>query len=181
MPNANRVQTVYLIGGDPDALNEATNYAPGHLGVAFEHNDRSYQMVKVDSGATASTGAGVVAANDIAFWKDKDSYLVTNDSAQTPGGNTANAFRNFVAGVFRNAVTAGRYTAILQRGDNIPVNATGGGVGQTAIANSGTDADAAFVAVGTAATYQILGTAREATGATTAGMANCDLSIPPIP
>lgn len=181
MPNANRVQTVYLQTGNPDTENRATMYAPGHLGVSFEYNDRSYQNVRLDSGATADTSAGVVTANDLAFWKDKNTYLVTNDAAQTLGGNTSNAFRNFVAGVFRYAVTAGYYCCILQRGDNIPVNATGGGVGQTAIANSGSDADVAFVGVGTASTYTPLGIAREATGATTSGMCNVDLAIPPIP
>ena len=181
MPNANRVQTVYLQTGDPDTENQETLYAPGHLGVAFEYNDRSYQIVRADSGATASTSVGVIATNDLAFWKSKDLKLVTNDAAQTLGGNVSGAFRNFVAGVFRNAVTAGYYCCILQRGDLIPVNATGGGVGQTAIANSGSDADVAFEAVGTQATYQPLGIAREATGATTSGMCNVDLAIPPIP
>jgi hypothetical protein len=181
MPNANRLQTVYLKRGDPDLMNEASLYAPGELGQVFEANDKTYQIVKCDSGATAAAGAGVVTANDLAFWKDKDGYLVTNDSAQAIGAGTANAFRNQVAGVFRAAVTAGSYCAVLQRGDNIPVNATGGGIGQTAIANSGTDADAAFVAVGTASTYVPLGVAREATGATTAGMCNVDLNIPSIP
>jgi hypothetical protein len=123
----------------------------------------------------------VVTANDLAYWKDKDNYIVTNDQAQAIGAGVTNAWRNFVAGVFRNAVTAGYYCAILQSGDNIPVNATGGGIGQTAIANSGSDADVAFEAVGTQATYQPLGIAREATGDTTAGMCNVDLEIPAIP
>jgi len=162
-------------------MNEETLYAPGELGQVFDTNDKTYQIVKCDSGATASTSAGAVAANDLAFWKDKDKYLVTNDAAQAIGAGTANAYRNQVAGVFRVAATAGYHVAVLQRGDNIPVNATGGGIGQTAIANSGSDADAAFVAVGTASTYMPLGIAREATGATTAGMCNVDLNIPSIP
>ena len=181
MPNANRDQTMYFETGDPDSYNESTQYAPGMLGNVIEDQDKTYQIVQCDSGATASTSTGVVAANDLAFWKDKDVYLVTNDQAQAIGNGTANAWRNFTAGVFRTAVTAGNYCAILQRGDAIPVNATGGGIGQTAIANSGSDADIAAVAVGTASTYQILGIMREAASATTAGMANCDLNIPSIP
>ena len=181
MPNANRVQTIYLIGGDPDTENNPDLYAPGHLGIAFEHRGRSYQFVKHDSGATAATSTGVVAANDLAFWKSKTAYIVTNDQAQASGAAVANAWRNQVAGVYRNAVTAGQYCCVLQRGVAIPVNATGGGEGQTAIANSGSDADVTFESVGTQATYQPLGIAREATGDTTSGMCNIDLAIPPIP
>ena len=179
--NANRVQTIYLETGDPDTVNTENLYAPGHLGAAFEKNNKSYQFVKLDSGATAAVSSGVVAANDLAFWKDKSSFLVTNDAAQAIGQPTANAYRNQVAGVFRAAVTAGRYCCILQSGDNIPVRATGGGIGQTAIANSGSDADVAFEAVATQATYQPLGIGREATGDTTANMCNVDLEIPAIP
>ena len=181
MPHANRDQTLYFKRGDPDLMNESSLYAPGMLGNVAEVHDRTYQIVQVDSGATASTSSGVIVANDLGYWKDKDKYLVTNDQAQAIGNGVSNAWRNFVAGVFRTAVTAGYYCAILQRGDDIPVNATGGGIGQTAIANSGSDADVAFEAVGTQATYEPLGIAREATGDTTSGMANCDLNIPTIP
>ena len=179
--NANRVQTMYFNSGDPDTFDESTLYAPGHLGGIIEVKDKSYQIVRLDSGATASTSSGIVAANDLAFWKDKNTYLVTNDAAQAIGQPTANAYRNQAAGVFRNAVTAGNYCAVVQRGDAIPVNATGGGIGQAAIANSGSDADVAFEAVGTMATYVTLGIARETTAATTAGMCNVDLNIPSIP
>ena len=179
MPNEQNVQTAYLgPSGDPDSFNEATLYAPGQLGQVSEFDDRSYQLVQADSGATSATASGAVAANDLAFWKDKDSYLVTNDARFAVGGQVANAWRNQVAGVFRAAISAGRYCYILQQGDNIPVNATGGGIGQLAVANSGADADASFIAVGTAPGYSALGVAREATGDTTAGMANCDLNIP---
>ncbi len=64
MPNANRIQTIYLEGGDPDTENTVNLYAPGHLGAAFEKNDRSYQFVKLDSGSIAAVASGVVAAND---------------------------------------------------------------------------------------------------------------------
>ncbi len=179
MPNEKNVQTAYLgPTGSRDSYNEATLYDPGALGQVHEANDKSYQLVKCDSGATSATSAGVVAANDLAFWKDKDNYLVTNDQAQAVGNGVSNAWRNFVAGVFRSAVTAGRHCFVIQKGDNIPVNATGGGEGQSGIANSGSDADMAFEAVGTQATYNPLGIAREATGDTTAGMCNVDLTIP---
>lgn len=182
MPNINRDQGIYIPTGNPATMNESSLYAPGMLGVSFEWNDRQYQVVKLDSGATSATSTGVVTANDLAFWKDQDSYLVTNDQAQAVGSGVTNAWRNFVAGVFPYAITAGYYCAIVQKGDNVPVNgAAGGGAGQTVIANSGSDADVNFVAVGTASTYQPLGIAREATGDTTSGMVNVDLDITPIP
>jgi hypothetical protein len=182
MPNARNVQTMYFEGGNPDTWNESSLYAPGMLGNSISWRQKEYQIVQLDSGATASTDVGAVVANDLAFWKDPDNYIVTNDAPQALGGQTTNAWRNFVAGVFRYAVTAGNYCAILQKGDNIPVNgAAGGGVGQTVIANSGSDADVTFVAVATASTYRPLGIAREATADTTAGMVNTDLNIPYYP
>lgn len=182
MPNTPNRQTQYLHAGNPDTDDRSSLYAPGELGMVLQANDKSYQRVQLDSGATSATSAGVVNANDVAYWKARGpDYIVTNDSAQASGAAVSNAWRNQVAGIFRAAITAGNYCFVLQRGDNIPVNATGGGEGQTAIANSGTDADVAFEAVGTQATYNPLGIAREATGDTTAGMANVDLNIPSIP
>ncbi len=71
----------------------------------------------------------MVAANQLAYWKDKSKYLVTNDAAQANaavGLATANSgFRNFVAGIFRSAVTASNYCDILQRGRAISVKTTG--------------------------------------------------------
>lgn len=182
MPNARTDQTLYLKRGDPDLVNESTLYAPDMLGNVIDYRDKTYQVVQLDSGATSATSTGAVAANDLAFWKDPNVYLVTNDQTQAVGGQVTNAWRNFVAGVFRTTVTAGNYCCILQRGENIPVNgAAGGGVGQTVIANSGSDADVTFEAVGTQATYQPLGIAREATADTTAGMVNVNLHIPSVP
>jgi hypothetical protein len=182
MPNTPNRQTQYIHAGDPDSDNRSTLYAPGELGMVLQANDKTYQRVVLDSGATAATGTGVVTANDLAFWKAKGpDYIVTNDQAQAIGAGVTNAWRNQVAGVFRAPITAGNYCYVLQRGDAIPVNATGGGMGQTAIANSGSDADVTFEAVGTQATYNPLGIAIEATGDTTAGMCNVDLNIPSIP
>ncbi len=182
MPNTPNRQTQYIHAGNPDTDDRSPLYAEGELGMVLQANDRSYQRVQLDSGATSATSTGVVTANDLAFWKAKGpDYIVTNDQAQAIGSGVSNAWRNQVAGVFRAAITAGNFCFVLQRGDLIPVNATGGGNGQTAIANSGSDADVAFEAVGTQATYSPLGIAREATGDTTAGMANVDLNIPSIP
>lgn len=182
MPNTPNRQTQYIHAGNPDTDNRSILYGPGELGMVMQRNNRSYQRVQCDSGTTSATSAGVVAANDLAFWKAKGpNYIVTNDQAQAVGAGVTNAWRNEVAGIFRAAIGAGNYCFVLQRGNAIPVNATGGGEGQMAVANSGSDADASFIAVGTAPGYVPLGIAREATGDTTAGMANCDLNIPSIP
>lgn len=181
MPHERNIQTVYVDTGDPDTFN-ATDplYKPGERGAVHERNDRTYQRVRLDTGATADTSVGVVAANQLAYWKDKDTYLVTNDSAQAIGGPGGNAWRNQVAGIFRAAITAGNYCDVLQRGDNIPV-ADGGNtfaIGETVIAEAGTAAAADRVAVGTAPTYVPVGIAR---GAASGGNVNVDVNIPSIP
>lgn len=180
MPNAITNQTAYFGPASSfDTYNESTLYAPGQLGLRVEKNDLAYQLVKCDSGATAATATGVVAANQLAFWKDPDTYLVTNHTPQALGGQVANAYRNFVAGVFRTAVTGGNYCFILQRGSNVPVKMTsGGGIGQLTMANTGTAADAVAVAVGTALTYLGIGVQR---GASSANVVNIDLNIPTAP
>ena len=182
MPNTNRSLGVYIPTGDPDTVNVSSLYAGGELGLAFDHNDRAYQIVQVDSGCVAANGVGVVAANDLAFWKDKDRYLVTNDFRQAIGGSLGTeAYRNQVAGVFRNAVTAGYYTNILQRGDNIPVacTTTPDAVGELVVAsNTASQAYCAGINVGTASTHQIIGTCRVAASA---NVAYVDVDIPNIP
>ena len=182
MPNTNRIISPYIPDGNPDHMNVASLYAPGDLGAAFDFNDRAYQVVQVDSGATVSTPIGVVAEHQLAFWKDKDKYLVTNDDRVAIGQPTANAFRNQVAGVFRVAATAGRYVCILQRADHVYVHgAQGGGIGQTIIAQTTGTGQVTFEAVGGNRTYQKLGVAREATSATLANHVYVDLDITNIP
>lgn len=181
MPNTNRRQPIYLPTGNPDTWHDPTLYAAGELGLAFDYNDRAYQRVRVDSGATAANPIGVVAVNTLAFWKDKDQYLVTNDDRQAIGGSTVNAWRNQVAGIFRHAVTAGDYCDILQRGDNIPVAAAAfaGGIGQRCIAQTTGTAQVTFEAVGAANTYQVVGVARGAAAWT--NLVQADVDIPNIP
>jgi hypothetical protein len=179
MVNELNIQTVYTVTGDPDTLNTSTLYKLGELGAVHANNDRVYQRVRLDSGATSSTSVGAVAANQLAYWKDKDTYLVTNDSAQAIGTG-ASAFRNQVAGVFRNAATADNYIDVLQRGDNIPI-ADGGNtfaIGESVIAEAGTAAAADRIAVGTAPTYRTVGIAR---GAASGGNVNVDVDIPATP
>lgn len=174
-------QQVFLSTGNPDTTNDATLYAPGELGAVFDFNPgvnaRTYQRVKLDSGATSANAVGVVAANMLAYWKDKTQKIVTNDTKQAAGASVANGFGNNVAGIFRFAVTAGNYCDILKTGNGINVASDGtGGAGATAIADvTASQARIAGIAVGTAPTYQPLGVIRVAA---VANIAVVDVDIP---
>lgn len=182
MPNAARHQTIWLPTGDPDTTDissadfNAAGGQPGSLGQKFDHNDRVYQRVQLDSGADSTTPVGAVAANQVAYWKDKDSYLVTNNRDQAIGGSGTSAYANAVAGIFRNASTAGYFIDILKKGENIPV-ADGGNTfaaGESVIAEAAAAAAADSIAVGTAVTFQRIGFAR---GAASGGNVNVDVDI----
>lgn len=180
MPNTNRDQTMYVQTGDPDTWHVETLQRPGELGKAYDVNDRAYQRVKLDSGATASNTVGVVAANQLAFWKDRANYIVTNDKRFALLGGIANSFANNVAGVFRHAVTAGHYCDILIRGRNIAAAAVAGVAGgELVIADvTANTASVDSIAVGTAVTYQNLGVVRTAVAN---DVAYVDFDIPNIP
>lgn len=171
MPSNLRHQTIYAETGNPDTSNEAALYKPGELGQNLSKNDREYQRVQCDTGATADTGVGVVAATHLAFWKDRANYLVTNDLAQS--------VRNQVAGIFRTAVSAGNFCFILKRGRAIDVLAASGTYvdGEKAIPNSGTAADITRLAAGTALTYTGVGEVR---GARASGVVSVDVNIPEV-
>ena len=132
--NALSIISPYLVGGNPDTLNQTPPtqltgggnppgsffpYAPGDLGEPFELGDRVYEVVLNDSGATSATPTGAVAANQLAFWKDKTARLVTNDRrfAIVSGNQSA----NFVAGIYRVAAGAGNLICVLTKGYSIPV------------------------------------------------------------
>jgi hypothetical protein len=181
MPNVNRDQTLYVPTANPDTWSTETLQRPGELGKAYDWNDRTYQRVKLDSGATAANTVGVVAANQLAFWKDRANYIVTNDVQQARFGGVANSECNNVAGIFRSAVTAGYYCDILIRGRNIAVVEAGSGVGGgtlEATAGGATTAGTTAVAAGTTNTYQKLGIIITATVAT---VCYADIDIPNIP
>ena len=179
MPSNSRIQTIYTASGNPDTMDEASLYKPAELGGMLSRNDRLYQLVQCDTGATAATGVGVVAAAQLAFWKDRSAYLVTNDLVQTQGviGN-----RNQVAGVFRAAITAGRFCFVLKRGQNIGILATAGTyvAQESAIADSGVAAAMTRIAAGTAPTHNKLGEIRGARGAVTAAQVQVDVNIPEV-
>jgi hypothetical protein len=171
MPNQ-KIQTVYISTGDPDTMNASEIYKPGELGAVFDFaGSRRYQLVQLDSGAVAANTVGVVAATQLAFWKDRSKYLVTNDLRFSN--------RNEVAGIFRVALTAGYYGCILKKGNAINVLADSATYadGDVMIANSGTTAGCINIAAGTAPTYIPVGIAR---GARANGVVSTDVNIPEV-
>ncbi len=103
-----RIANPYMPNGTPDLTNAASPYyAPGELGYAFsdQNSGGEYLRVQLDSGATAATPVGAVAAGQLAFWKDKSAAIVTNDKRFCDVGPSGAV--NRVAGIFQLAVTAG--------------------------------------------------------------------------
>jgi len=195
MPNINRDQSLRVPTGNPDtwsapplsttSVEGINSIRLGELGKAYDANDRTYQRVKLDSGVSASNTVGIVAANQIAFWKDRSNYIVTNDKRFALLDGVANSFMNNVAGVFRSAVTAGYYCDILIRGRNIAASVAtadeGAMLGGAMVIADVTANTASFdgVAVGgTSTPYQRLGYVRTAS---TSNVAYVDFNIPNIP
>jgi hypothetical protein len=161
-------------------------YKPGELGHKVKDSQgRVWQVVDHDTGATSAVASGIVAVGDLAFVKDVDAYLVTNDPAQAGAANAAGLAvdaRNFVVGVYTNAVTAGRGTLILledRTADGYAVNAAGStwNIGDTAVANTGTNSDVARVAAGTAPSSVQVGVV---VGALAGGLIPLKLTLPGI-
>lgn len=180
MPNINRMGTVYVPTGNPDTVNDSSLYRAGELGVAYDYNDRTYQIVQIDSGATAAANLAL-AATQILYWKDRSKYLVTNDKAQAIGGQVAstNSWRNEVAGILRNAATAGYYVHMLIKGRGISVKCTTStfAVGDWVVSHT-TSAQADQVSPGTAPTVQPIGKAAAARVSTTVSV---DVDLVNIP
>lgn len=191
MPNSNRNQTIWLGSAqnpDSTAISNTDFYSgggqPGSLGQAFDWNDRAYQRVKLDSGSTSLTPSGAPAANDLTFWKDKATYLVTTDRRFAIGGLTNDGYRNQVAGILRftptaDQIAAGSHIDILQRGRAISVASDGNGAdGGQAVAEAGADGRVTAVTAGTAITVKSIGVIR---GAAASNVISVDVDIPNIP
>src|SRR4029077_18333345 len=191
MPNTIRTTNPFIVTGNPDTVNVSlsatttpgtfTPYAPGELGMSWDVNDRTYEIVIVDSGCTSANAVGTVLANQLLFWKSKTSRIVTNDVKQAVGGSLGtNAPMNQVAGIARVAVgtpgAGGSLICMLTRGINIPVASDGNGAAG-ALMVADTTASVARVtntAVGTAPSYLTVGVAR---GAAAGGNINVDVDI----
>ncbi len=178
MPNTNRIISPYLPGtGNPDTAYQLVStvpgayspYAPGDLGNVYDTVDKTYRVCVLDSGATSASPAGAVAANQIAFWKDKANFIVTNDSRLGLLGGAATSFRNNVAGLFRSAVPAGAQFFLLVKGRSVNVKEVGSATaGMTLCASTSTTAaDALGTAIATPSPTQQIGVVVTATSGTT--------------
>lgn len=169
------ITSPYLATGNPDLENNAVLYAPGDFGNQIQRGDNQYQSVQVDSGATAAAGR-TPTANDVMYWKNKLTKVVTNDIRFALYQPVANSYQNAVAGVLRNNATPGNYVWLLQRGLSIPVSSRGAGltVGQTVQADTANAGSIVGVAVGTQNTASKLGTVA---AATVGGLTAVDLNI----
>lgn len=185
MPNSFFNQAIFLPGGDPEAVNEASLLYPGQLGNRFRFinpprsapnnttgagTSKAYQLVKTDSTMTVAPYSGAVA-----WFANQAQYLVTTTAA-TPG-------RGRVAGIFRNAVTPGNYTCIQVGGlgtvkmiDAVTAAPTVAGL---IVVPSSTNAKADTLAAGSAATYPIIGRTAGAYDAP-AATALVDIDVPEV-
>jgi hypothetical protein len=142
--------------GNTEGLNGVGLMEPGELGGVLPFNSHQFQLVKMDSGATSATATGIPAAGQLAFWKDRANYLVTNDvrfadSALVPAGQFPRDGRDSVAGVIEMAVVAGEQFFVHQKGASTGVKvSTSPNPGDVFVPNSGTNADCTTTAAGTA-------------------------------
>lgn len=180
MPYSN-FRAVYVPTGNPDTVHYKPPYAEGETGASYDAPiQRSYQVVMIDPDFKDDGPAGPILANQVAIWKNKALYTVTNDRAAV--GNTAE-----VAGIFRvgvddeddwHFIRKGELVHVLQHGFNIPVASDGtGAAGDLAIlAHTGALSRVTHVTRGTAPGYPPIGMIR---GAAVAGVINIDVNIQP--
>jgi len=150
---------------------------------------KEYQKVQLDSGAVAATPAGAPTTNQLLYWKNKQFYVVTNDSRFAIGGQTTNGFQNEVAGVLVSpqaaltaAIGTGPYIWVQQKGNCAAVKIASGSPNpgdQLTASTSATAAAGLITAANTAPLTQSLG--KFTTAAVTVTVAPVDLDIPGIP
>lgn len=178
MPTRKEHPIQFCPGGNWDQMNATVNqmgtHYPGQLMNKQTLGDKDYMTVQLDSGATAATPSGVVAANDVAYFKDRSAGLVTNDP------RVAEKLRDSVAGIFPFAATAGRITAIYTgRSRNVSVKVDGStfAAGDLVIADTEANGEQGTrIAAGTAAAQgRFIGQAR---GAAVANVLAVDLQLP---
>lgn len=155
VPNGNP----YTWHGNTEGLNGSGLLEPGELGAVFPALGDQFQLVKMDSGATSATSTGIPAVGQIAFWKDRNNYLVTNDSKQAdaaslPAGALTKSPINSVAGVIEMAVVGGEFFFVHQKGTSNVKTSSSPTPGDVLVANTGTSADCGSVTAGTAPTSQ---------------------------
>lgn len=161
-PNSWFSQPVYIPGGNPETMNEATLDKGGQLGVRFAYvfpsrspanqatgagMPKAYKIVKTDSSMSVAPYDGAVA-----WWSNQANYLVTTTVTTTGRGR--------VAGVFHTAVTPGNYCTVQTKGPS-KVKLTDASADATAaglfVQPSATNGKAEVLAAGSEADYPALG------------------------
>ncbi len=186
-----KIQNPYMPQGLPTLTNAPSPYyAPGELGCTFsdENTGDTYLRVQVDSGATASTAVGAITAGQLAYWKNQNTFTVTNDKQQCDLGPTAAP--NRIAGVFQLAPTVAPgvtgsdgnpqlyMTDLIIRSIAPRTVAVSGTPAAGALATGNTSANTAnavSTAAGTAAPSQIVGVWASAT--VTSNTGQCDINV----
>jgi len=178
------------------ALTSGVGIHTGELGGRVELTQtgagtKEYQKVQLDSGAVAATPAGAPTTNQLLYWKNKQAYIVTNDSRFAIGGQPSGAvgFQNEVAGVLvtpQATLTANigipGYIWVQQKGNCAAVKIASGSPNpgdQLTANNSATAAQGLVTATGTAPLTQSLG--KFTTVGSSVVVAPVDLDIPGIP
>jgi hypothetical protein len=182
-PNSWFSQPAFIPGGNPETMNEVSLDKPGQLGIRFqvinpartaateaseEGAPKGFQLVHTDSTMTVAPYDGAVA-----WWANQAAYRVTT-TVTTLG-------RGRVAGVFKMAVTPGRYCCVQIKGKSLvkfidarTADATAAGL---LVIPSATNSKADCLAAGSAATYPILGRTVSALNVTNV-TALVDLDVP---
>lgn len=187
MPNNRVIESIYLGPfQNVEAVNTATLYKPGELGARFISSEvgpgfKEYQLVQMDSGATAATPTGAPAVGQVCYWKSRTSYIVTNDSrfSEWASQGTRQAV-NDVACVAKVAVTPGNYFWGQLKGQcSTLANGTSFVASDFAIPfNSATSPFVDRVAVGSNYADTLMG---RSLGVVANGLVNIDLQLPGIP
>ncbi len=182
MPSGRIDQSLYIGPfASIEAINATTLYKPGELGSQVQITGKAYQLVQLDSGATAATPSGLPVCGSVAYWKSRPSYIVTNDIRFADGYTTGTTGQgaNSVAGVFNSltsgaggsaTITPGNFGVIQQRGTHVGLytNATtASGPDQWLVSDTANTGKVAAVALATAPAYTPVGRATAATGAVT--------------
>lgn len=176
MPTGLRHPIQWCQGGDWNARNETYDSLKhaSQLGQKVTIDSIDYITVKLDSGATSLVPQGAQAANDVAYWKDRDAGLVTHDARVAEKGIDS------VAGIFPCAVTPAKVTAIKtghSREVSVLVDGSTFVAGDLVISDSAANGpQGTRVAAGTAAAQgRLIG---QANGPAVANVLSVDLDLP---
>jgi hypothetical protein len=143
-------------------------YAQGEIGTDYSWQNKRYQIVQLDSASTAPTTPG-----SLAFWQNRDQYIVTGTVANAIGG--AAGAQNQIAGRFGSAITPGYRCHIQQRGPAAFPTAAVFAAGMNVVSSAA--GALTPVAVGTAASTQSIGLAQ---GPASGGNVTVYMDIQPI-